>query len=285
MLNLAWDEGARLLKDLDSSGYYGVDREEVAPGYWDAARQQLATALTLAHQGAEFLLKSRIVAVSPYLLIAGQARDWPKRCAQGDTPFAEFRTLAAQDLVKVHDTVCKSPLDPKVVEELDSIRRKRNLITHTFDQRIRIEINDLLVSVLTIHSALCPEEGWVSVRAQHLSSSPISELHSADHVNGETVWEFALVVDTLDASNLVRFFGFDKTKNRYICRGCQTAAQDNDATPLSSTFLEDQAEPPEVWCFVCGERERVARKLCGKDSCSGDIQAIEDGICLSCGAS
>ena len=97
LLNLAWDYAARLLRDLDEAKRYGAEDDDAS--YWSFAGRHLATGLALAHQGAEFLLKGRIASVSPYLLIGSSPRDWPRNCSKVDTPFAEFRTIDAQDLV------------------------------------------------------------------------------------------------------------------------------------------------------------------------------------------
>jgi hypothetical protein len=133
---------------------------------------------------------------------------------------------------------------------------------HTLDRRVRIQIRELLVSVLSINAALCPENYWVEVRAQYLSAAPLSELHSDDHVNGFTVWEFSLVTEVLDSGDMQRFFGFDKTKNRYICLGCSTAAADSvGITPFSALAREGDGGSLEAWCFVCRQAVPVRRRL------------------------
>src|SRR5947208_1683386 len=101
MLNGAWDTGASLLVDLDEAEEFNPYLEEVKEDYWNAARTQLSTGLASAQQGNEFLLKGRIAKVTPFLLI-GSPRDWPGGCATKPVPFANFRTIDAQDLVKVH---------------------------------------------------------------------------------------------------------------------------------------------------------------------------------------
>jgi hypothetical protein len=70
---------------------------EAVESYWQASQQELATAVALAQQGTEFLLKGKIAAVSPLLLISGDPKDWPGGCDKNDIPFADFKTIDAQD--------------------------------------------------------------------------------------------------------------------------------------------------------------------------------------------
>ena len=48
--------------------------EQAVEDYWKATQQELATAVALAQQGTEFLLKGKIAHVSPFLLITGDPR-------------------------------------------------------------------------------------------------------------------------------------------------------------------------------------------------------------------
>jgi hypothetical protein len=60
-LSLAWDVIFKLIIQLrDTKEWNGLDVPEVPDQYWNAAKYELATSLTLAHQGTEFLSKARI---------------------------------------------------------------------------------------------------------------------------------------------------------------------------------------------------------------------------------
>jgi hypothetical protein len=277
LLNLAWDYAAQLLRDLDDAKHHdGEDAER----YWSAAHRRLTTALTLVHQGAEFLLKERIAAVSPYLLLASSPRDWPKGCAKTDTQFAEFRTVDSQDLVKIHDTCCPTRLPSDFVAEFEALRRKRNSIVHTLDRRLEVRVEEVLIAVLTVHTTLCPDEYWVETRAGYLSDEPVVALHSDDHVNGLTVWEFSLVAGVLKPAAMKRFFNFDKRKRRYACLSCHAALDGADMLPLSASL---SADGKSTHCFVCGGTENVTRRKCGNPPCPGNVVTVDDGVCLTCG--
>ncbi len=70
LLDFAWDTTSNLLTEFDEADCYGYDKEEISEKYWAAARRRLTTSLAVAQQGAEFILKGKIAAISPYLLIA-----------------------------------------------------------------------------------------------------------------------------------------------------------------------------------------------------------------------
>ncbi len=119
-LNLAWDSVLNLALGFDMAtnamvqhgitGKSSLDDEfemaekQLSDKYWEAAWHSLATAVVLAQQGTEFLLKARIAAISSFLLISRNPSDWPKGCDKRDASFADFRTIDAQDLIRAHDT-------------------------------------------------------------------------------------------------------------------------------------------------------------------------------------
>jgi hypothetical protein len=79
--------------------------------FWRRSQPMLGNALSLIQQAVEMGLKGRIAAVSPFLLIARDARDYPGNSTTRDVPFSEFRSLDAADLLRVHNTVCPARLD------------------------------------------------------------------------------------------------------------------------------------------------------------------------------
>ena len=74
LLNFAWDTVVELLIDLDGLEDYGVDShdaEEISDACWKLSKRHLTTALSITQQGVEFILKGKIIDVSPFILIAG----------------------------------------------------------------------------------------------------------------------------------------------------------------------------------------------------------------------
>ena len=104
--------------------------------YWASAQKPLSVALALVQQGTELLLKSRIIEVSPFLIFKGDPSLWPSGCDKQEISFSEFKTIDAQDLIRVHDTVVTSRLTEEFKNRYENLRRKRNTIMHTVDKNV-----------------------------------------------------------------------------------------------------------------------------------------------------
>jgi hypothetical protein len=130
---LAWIDLFELLwtadrySELQTEG--GDEDQDFVAEHWTAASRRLASCAALVHQGAEFLLKARLIDVSPYLLL-DDAGEWPKVAAEVDMDFDEFKTVDARLLVQVHDTVCAERLPASFQQHFERIRVRRNAATH-----------------------------------------------------------------------------------------------------------------------------------------------------------
>ena len=77
-LNLAWSIIIQLHFELKNAKVSDWDSDgDVTDEYWQKSQAPLGNALILVQQGFELSLKSRIAAVSPYLLLSKDLRDWP----------------------------------------------------------------------------------------------------------------------------------------------------------------------------------------------------------------
>jgi hypothetical protein len=66
-LNLAADQAFSLLTDFMYAGYEASWENEIRE-FWRAAQRQLASALALVEQGAQFMLKARIAEIVHFFL-------------------------------------------------------------------------------------------------------------------------------------------------------------------------------------------------------------------------
>lgn len=146
--------------------------------YWQVSQQELATAVALTQQGTEFLLKGKIADVSPFLLISGDPRDWPSGCDREDIPFADFKTIEAQDLLRAHDTVCTPPLSDQFKDRFEQLRRLRNSVMHTVDRRLRFTTQDGILAILEMVEALVGPNTWLGLRRQQLEEGPVFDPYS-----------------------------------------------------------------------------------------------------------
>jgi len=283
LLDFSWDTVATLMTELDDSECFGVDIPEVSDAFWEASKQRLATALAIAQQGAEFILKGRIAEVSPFLLIGGTPKDWPKGCNRHDTSFAEFRMIDAQDLVRAHDTVAASRLTDDFVRKFDELRGKRNAIMHTVDRRINLHVGGVITNILAVYRHLFPAGDWVQTRRDFLEKSPLAELHSTDFVESRVIWEFSLVTELLQPSQMKAFFGFNKRQSRYICPGCYYASEDSQIQSRTAVLKPNTAASATLYCFVCDDNISIEREDCPHEGCRGNVLSHDYGICATCG--
>lgn len=274
LLDQAWDMVVGLLADLESSDQ--DDDPEITAEFWEAARQRLMTSAALAQQAVEFLVKGRIAGVSPYLLISGSPRDWPRGCDKRDVAFSEFRTVDAQDLVRAHDAVASSRLGPDFASKYEELRKKRNVVMHTVDRNVIVHAKDVIGDILAVHRMLYPKVPWFGVRRQLLERSPIAKLHSTDFVEQTVVWENELVSNLLGPEALAMAVGLDRVPD-LICPHCAHASDYLELLPGTAALSEDRSS---VSCYVCGRSLEVSVVEC---ECGSGLVVQDSGRCLSCG--
>ena len=281
LLGFAWDSAIELLSEVQNPEDYGDD-PELIEAFWSAARQTLLIATTIAQQGVEFIIKGRIVAVSPFLLIANAPRDWP-RGGEADVPFAAFRAIDAQDLVRVHDTVATRPFDPEFVGKFEELRANRNAIVHTIDHRIAVQAADVLRDILVVYRHLFHRGDWLSKRREYLERSPAAELYSADFVEERVVWEVSLIAKVLTNGEMSEFFGFSRQQRKYICPVCACSSGNLEMLPDTAMLDPNTPSSTAVHCFVCGVTTPVTRTDCKFEDCPGNVMSSEESQCLTCG--
>ena len=118
-MNLAWDtaiDEARTFQDVEFvTMVLRKSRADVAntaiAKHW---REQLLlnNAFSLLQQSLEIALKAKIAEVSPFLLMAGDPRSWPKpKDGVNTIDFSNFRTIDAVQLCGAVNTVSATPLE------------------------------------------------------------------------------------------------------------------------------------------------------------------------------
>jgi hypothetical protein len=143
LLNLAWSQVHEMisrLAEFDRDAAKADEEKEKSifelPGqetpeekesrhraYWSAGERDLGNALTIAHQGIEFVLKGQVAAVSPYLLIVQDPKDWPKTDKDGNVDFGLFRTMDAIHLPRICEAVSGKQFPLDIKEEVRTFER------------------------------------------------------------------------------------------------------------------------------------------------------------------
>jgi RNase P subunit RPR2 len=286
-LNLAWDAVEELTFQFEHGEELYVEEDDVeSPDveseYWSAAQRPISTAVTLAHQGAEFMLKSLISETSPFLLIAGNPSSWPENVTINDTPFAAFRTIDAQDLVRVHDSVSVTRLTPEFVQRFDVLRKKRNSVMHTVDRQLRLTVLDVFRDVLEISHHLTGAHKWPATRRRYLESCAYSVAYSTEHVNVRMARDFIRLANALSPSEVSKYFGIDKKQRRYFCCDCQMEDWDDPLDARSAVLRPNTPKSTEVYCFICGSVRKVVRRHCSNPDCKGNVIETGNNTCLTC---
>ena len=266
---------------------YVDDEEDISDEYWKAAQRPLATAVALTQQGIELLIKGRIADASPFLLISGTPRDWPKGCDQHDIPFSEFRTLDAQELVRAHDTVCGSRLPESFKQEYERLRQLRNTIFHTVDKTVRITAKEVLKAILETTEVLIGARRWVALRKQFIEESPDSVWAPSENVYIGINREIGRTVELFSPSEVLQFIGLNKKQRRYFCPECERECDNFSLKERDIRLAQLEPNTPyskTVVCYACQSTFPVRRSPCTSEGCKGNvIDATEyDGQCLTC---
>jgi len=295
-LNLAWDTVFELVRNHrimeEQCGGYD-DEGLMSEKYWEAAKRPLSVAHALAQQGAELALKSEIAAASPFLLICSSASEWPRGCDKSDTPFADFRTLDAQDLIRACNAVRSLPLSEKFVRTFDKFRKQRNALFHTVDERLEFSVQEVVRYILGTAQIICPSK-WTDLRIEYIEQNPLPQ---ADPAYGGLWFRVCVEMDDmislLTRGELLEWFGFDKQQRRYICPKCYEAwgddseYEDPKSWPATAQLRPNKPDATQVYCFVCGSNIKVTREKCPYESgCNGNVLHAGDWArCLTCGQS
>jgi len=287
LLSLSWDMVAKLLVNLDEAEYYGVDADEVSEEYWSLAQRQLTTAFAITQQGIEFLIKGRISEISPYLLISESPSKWPSPYEDDAIDFSRFRTIDAQDLIRVYDTFSDVKFDAGFVDKFNELREKRNVIMHSFSTSLDVQVGEVIDSLLYMHNSLFPDESWAKLRKKALEISPNSELGSTDYVSNEVCRELSIIFKLLPPASIKNYFKIEKKNRAYFCPDCYDEAN-HDAVDFDfklARLVVADANCKEVYCPICDREYDVIREDCPekKGGCPGNVISDVYGMCLSCG--
>lgn len=280
LLNLAWDMVMSLALELDNAHHFDPEIEDVE--FWEAAQKPISTSLALVQQGTELLLKGRIAEVSPFLLIAGSPNEWHKSCDKNDTPFADFRTIDAQDLIRTHNTVASKRLPEDFVQKYENLRRLRNTIMHTVDKRIKKEFVEVFLTILEVFDNLVEPQGWFAARSIYLEKHPSTISYSGDYADFRLVREAMELVKILKPSETTKYFGYSKRKRSYICLNCLSYCSDTDTVPHTAQLKPNTPESETVHCFVCLTERAITRKECKAEGCKSNVIDVEEDVCLIC---
>ena len=220
LFDFAWDTVSGLWTTLSEAEEFEIDTAEVSEEYWAAAKRRLTTALAVTQQGVEFILKGQIAEVSPYLLLVDGPDRWPSPYDGKPIMFSQFKTVDAQDLVRLHDTVQQTALPPAFIKTFNELRTRRNTIAHSIDKKLSVHTSEVIETILFFHKTLLPAEKWVKSRVAFIQNSPLSKLNGGEFSTNLACREFSVVLDIPTPAAIEEYFGIDAKQRRYLCPHC-----------------------------------------------------------------
>jgi hypothetical protein len=268
-MNLAWETAIDEAKGFQDVEFlyenieqeHGVDVAKTAIAkHWNAKQLLLNNAFSLLQQSLEIALKARIAEVSPFLLIAGDPRSWPKaKDGSNVIDFSSFRTIDAVQLCGAVNAVSAAPLSNEFIEFYDRLRQSRNKIAHLNASAIIIEVKFLLIDILTAQKHLFPDVRLTTFRYEYLRSTEQYDdrdnLFSGDDYTPDVMTsEVKTALQALDSHHLKEFFFFDDAKDAYRCPHCLEGRSQSDDEREFVQFIG----PDSMQCIVCLSNYSVA---------------------------
>ena len=221
--------------------------------------------------------------MSPYLLISDAPARWPSPYEGRPIDFEHFRTIDAQDLIRVHDTFAPTAFDAGFVEKFQSLREVRNLVMHSAGKNVSVRVAEVVDSALYMHKSLFPTENWFTVRREFLRSAPSSGLGAGEYATNNTCCEATIVKKLLQPAQIQAYLGVDKKQRSYLCPTCLGDANTDSGFDYKLAVLRPKsAEATDLYCPVCDQTHRVRRQACEDTECPGNVISEESGRCLTC---
>lgn len=278
-LNLAWETIIELLTHLDNVKIKEWDDDgQVSNEYWQASQRALSASLALTQQGFEFILKGKVAEISPFLLISGSPNEWPKGCEKLNTSFADFKTIEAQDLIRVHDTFANIRLSDEVKEQFQKLRKLRNSIIHTVNKNTRFTPQEIIQQIVWIANTLTSDKRWTDIRRGYLEKSPPFIAYGTDELRFALAHETDLVIREITPRQAKDLFGYNKRQRSYHCPDC--LFHDEDHFPKLAQLRPNNPTSTQIYCLICNETYQIVRKDCG--ICKGNVFFESEDLCLSC---
>ncbi len=268
-------------KDYVEAAEHGFDDDEAADlirAYWASVRRRLAKCASLLQMGTELLLKAHVARVSPYALLDSVA-SWPKAASKADAYFDEFRTIDAQALTQVVNTLCDQRLSAEFEATFDRVRRRRNAIVHAASDRAVPTCEAVIRDVLLVSANLVGEGQWRELHRSQAHAVPFSRIDYYSSIEYGLLQDFDFMLRLLKPAEAQRHLGLSKRQRRYYCPECRLGKFAPDIK--LAVLTPNKADACQVSCLACGNMFQVTRRGCC--SCAGNV-IDEDRCCLSCGA-
>lgn len=240
--------------------------------FWENARLSQLVYTGLIHEGFDHILKSKIVKISPFLIIKNDPASFKNK-----KDFSEFLTHDSSSLPQILNTVSKEPLDQQFIVSFEKWRKVRNKIRHTYDSKLAIQSEEIIKDTLLMMN-LIHKKDWFSMRSDYSSSDPIMNLYAATGISGRasSLLEFETLLEILKPADFLKLFKINKKQRFFLCYEC---VSDDYTEKIPTCYLKGQ----KLICLVCKTKSKIIKEKCLDPECKCDLLVEEWGRCASCG--
>lgn len=258
--------------------------------YVEVSSRDFETIINLVAQSAEISMKSKLCAVSPFLLLLGQGASFKK--VDGELDFSDLRTIDSVDLPGAVNTFCPEKLTDSFIQDFNKLRRLRNKSVHLGATSESIDPVFVVDALVNFFDYLWGDGNFLVEWVRIASRGRYSFFHDGENGNAHaTVFEnFDLISEIITKGQFKRLTGISKSTRRYFCFDCISEGRTDYEDWLSrdntrTAYLVKGTN--QIECFMCRKRFDIVREKCGKNNCPGDVVSspeIEcDYHCHTCG--
>lgn len=274
----SWKTIITLLQDVEYGNEYADELDFYEPEYWQKSFRYLSLALSTIQHGVELTLKGIICEASPFLLISSHNFSWSSYST--DIEFSEFKTLDASKLLEVCKKVSKHPFTIEFNKKYKEMRKLRNKVMHSINKNVKENAEDVLDTLLFMHSNLFPRESWIKTRSSCLMNEPSNIIGADEFSTNRLSFELELAISRLPTDKVKMYFNVDKNLHAYYCPECYYCANtDGGFEHKLARFTSNAPDCTTLYCPVCDQDYEIERGVCY--SCSGQILS-KNGLCLEC---
>jgi hypothetical protein len=190
--------------------------------------------------------------------------------------FNELKTLDANNLIDVYNTIKQKQLAGDFCKRYDKLREDRNKIFHSVSNNLEINMDEIPITILEIVHCLIGEHRWLSLRQEFINNSLKSLNRGFFELHDQLMKETDFVVHLLDHSSCLKYLGLNKDITSYVCPTCAMAISpyylthpvtyglENRLSELTENrriafaqFIKNESCQDKLWCYCCSKEIEV----------------------------
>ena len=279
-INISYEAILELIDVLEETG---TGKKVDERNFWDDAKKRLLIYTSMAHQGVDFLIKSQIAGVSPFLLLSNHGDKYPKAGEDDDINYSDMFTIDSSKLLDLFRISCSMKLPSNFQNKYEENRKRRNKIVHTVDAQIQLTAEEVLYEIIFLTCPFLPKEDWINSRFNYLSSK--AEFGAYGYEDGipesHILTEIRLLKNRFSNTQFKLMSGVSKQTRLYLCPTC--FHPDYNTENQGSAFLSpNKPSSTSITCLICSCSFNVYRKDCESSDCPSNVYIIDQDACGLC---